>query len=56
MHLTSHLNGKQGDVRSVATGRSGDVRLAVFFEDNSLGSAAVKPGNLRVAFDLTTKE
>ncbi len=50
-----HLNGKLGDVRSIAMGRSGEVRLTVCFEDKILGSAAVKPRNLRIAFDVTTK-
>jgi len=50
----SHLNGKLGDVRSVSVAKDsgGTLRLGVYFEDESLKTAAVKPENLRIAFDL----
>ncbi len=51
----SHLNGKLGEVRSISV-KSGDLRLGVHFEDKSLKSAAVKPGNLRIAFVLPRVE
>jgi hypothetical protein len=48
-----HLNGKLGDVRSYAKGGwDGELWCRVYFEDESLKSAAVKPGNLPIAFDL----
>jgi len=45
----AHLNGKVGDTRSFDN-KTG--RYRVRFEDKSLKSALVKPGNLRIAFDL----
>lgn len=52
----SHLNGKLGDVRSIISsdkkGGIDELRLGVYFEDESLKSAAVKPANLRIAFVL----
>ena len=53
----SHLNGKLGEVRSVSFGKGGgrELRLGVYFEDKSLKSAGVKPGNLRVAFVLPSE-
>ncbi|KAL3761499.1 hypothetical protein ACHAWU_006529 [Discostella pseudostelligera] len=47
-----HLNGKLGDVRSYTKGRGGELRCGVYFEDKSLKSVAVRPLNLRIAFDL----
>lgn len=48
-----YLNGKLGDVRSLSVA-SGTIRLGVHFEDERLKPAAVKPENLRIAFDLTS--
>ena len=48
----SYLNGKLGDVRSVATDSRGGLRFGVYFEDISLKSATVKQENLRIVFDL----
>ena len=44
----AHLNGKFGTVES-----SANSRYVVAFEEKNLDSAAVKPENLRIAFDLT---
>ena len=43
----AHLNGKFGTVES-----SANSRYVVAFEEKNLKSAAVKPENLRIAFDL----
>ena len=53
----AHLNGKLGDVRSISFSKDSDrvVRLGVHFEDMSLKPAAVKPGNLRIAFVLPSE-
>ena len=53
----AHLNGKLGDVRSISFCKDSDreVRLGVHFEDKSLKPAAVKPGNLRIAFVLPSE-
>jgi hypothetical protein len=51
---TTHLNCKLGDMRSIAI-HTVELLLAACFEDKSWGSAAVKPGNLHIAFDLPAK-
>ena len=51
----SHLNGKLGDVRTEKL-CGNEIRLAVHFEDKSLKSALVKPENVRIAFELASKE
>ena len=49
----SHLNGKLGEVRSMSMdSSSGGVRFGVHFEEKGLKPAAVKPENLRIAFEL----
>ncbi len=48
----SHLNGKLGEVRSEAKDKSNGNRLVVHFEDKSLKPVAIKPENLRIAFEL----
>ena len=47
-----HLNGKLGEVRSFAKDSSGVGRFGVHFEEKGLKPAAVKPENLRIAFEL----
>ena len=44
----AHLNGKFGTVES-----SANSRYVVAFEEQNLKSAALRPENLRIAFDLT---
>ena len=48
----SHLNDKIGDAREFKKEMG---RYSVHFEDPSLKSCLIKPGNLRVLFDLPTK-
>jgi len=43
---------KLGDVRTYTKGRDGELRYGVYFEDEYLKSAAVRPLNLHIAFDL----
>ena len=52
----SHLNGKLGEVRSIAEDSSGGVRFVVHFEEKGLKPAAVKPENLRIAFELPMRD
>jgi hypothetical protein len=47
-----HLNGKLGEVRSFAKDSSRVGRFGVHFEEKGLKPAAVKPENLRIAFEL----
>ena len=51
----SHLNGELGEVRNKKQNGTG-LRLEVYFEKKGAKSALVKPENLRIAFDLPTKE
>jgi hypothetical protein len=46
---TAHLNGKMGDARDYC--HSTD-RLVVYLEDKELKPVKVKPGNVRIIFDL----
>jgi hypothetical protein len=53
----SHLNGKLGEVRSMSMdSSSGGVRFGVHFEEKGLTPAAVKPENLRIAFELPMRD
>jgi len=51
----SHLNGELGVVRAVSNNITG-FRLGVHFEKTHLKSAWVKPENLRISFELPSKE
>ena len=51
-----HLNGKLGEIRSFAKDSSGGIRFGVHFEEKGLKSAAVKPQNLRIAFELPMRD
>jgi hypothetical protein len=59
----SHLNGELGEVREVKT-NGAEIRLAVYFEKKGAKSALVKgaksalvkPENLRIAFELPSKD
>ncbi len=46
-----HLNEKLGEVRSISEDSAG-LRFGVHFEEKGLKPAAVKPRNLRIAFEL----
>lgn len=52
----SELNGKIGDLRSLPTFEDGAIRYTVHFEDKNLKSACVELKNLRIAFELPSKE
>ena len=49
----SHLNGELGEVRHM---KQDEKRCAVYFAKKGMKSALVKPENLRIAFELPTKE
>ncbi len=51
----SHLNGELGEVRALNNNITG-FRLGVHFEKTNLQPAWVKPENLRISFELPSKE
>jgi hypothetical protein len=51
----SHLNGELGEVRAYHNNRTG-FRLEVHFEKTNMKPASVKPENLRISFELPSKE
>ncbi len=51
----SHLNGELGEVRALSNNITG-FRLGVHFENTNLKPAWVKPENLRISFELPSKE
>jgi hypothetical protein len=51
----SHLNGELGEVRALSNNITG-IRLGVHFEKTNLKSVSVKPENLRISFELPSKE
>ena len=51
----SHLNGELGEVRHLKQDETG-FRLGVQFEKKGAKSALVKPANLRIAFELPSKD
>ena len=51
----SHLNRELGEVRHFKQDQTG-MRCAVYFENKGAKSALVKPANLRIAFELPTKD
>ena len=50
----SHINGQVGDVRDLNC--TGEVRFVVHFEKKNAKPSLVKPGNLRIAFELPIEE
>ena len=52
----SHLNGKVGDVRRGFHNNITGFRLEVHFENKNLMPVLVKPENLRIVFELPSKE
>ena len=52
----SHLNGKVGDVRRGFHNNITGFRLGVHFENKNLMPVLVKPENLRIVFELPSKE
>jgi hypothetical protein len=50
----SHINGQVGDVRDLNS--TGEVRFVVHFEKKNAKPSLVKPGNLRIAFELPIEE
>jgi hypothetical protein len=51
----SHLNGELGEVRALSNNITG-FQLGVHFEKTNLKPALVKPENLRISFELPSKE
>ena len=51
----SHLNGEVGEVRAFSNNITG-FRLGVHFEKTNLKPASVKPENLKISFELSSKE
>ena len=51
----SHLNGELGEVRALSNNITG-IRLGVHFEKTNLKPVSVEPENLRISFELPSKE
>jgi hypothetical protein len=51
----SHLNGELGELRHFKQDQTG-MRCVVYFENKGAKSALVKPENLRIAFELPSKD
>ncbi len=51
----SHLNGELGEVRALSNNITG-FQLEMHFEKTNLKPASVKPENLRIFFELPSKE